>query len=65
MIDKSRTDRIITAGWIRGGKHQQDQIIHSEGICKCFTAGSHLNADWMCLFMEIKYDNESECTSEW
>jgi hypothetical protein len=56
-MNKEGTDRIITAGWIRGGKHQQDQIIHMEGIGKCFTAGSHLNADWMFLFLEVKYDD--------
>lgn len=42
-------DRIIIAGFIRDGKHQQDQIISSEGICKCITCGSHLNAQWMTL----------------
>lgn len=49
---------IIIAGTIRGGKHQQDQIISSEGICKCLTSGSHLNAAWMTLLMEIIYEQQ-------
>lgn len=54
-------DRIIIAGFIRDGKHQQDQIISSEGICKCITCGSHLNAQWMTLIMEkIYYERVSD-----
>lgn len=50
-------DGIIIAGTIRGGHHQQDYIISTEGICKCLSAGSHLNAGWMILIMEeIKYE---------
>lgn len=52
MIEK----KIIYAGTIRGGKHQQDQIISIDGVCKCLTAGSHLNADWMTLI----YDDRDE-----
>ena len=49
-------DGIIIAGTIRGGHHQQDYIISTEGIYKCLSAGSHLNAGWMILIMEeIKY----------
>ena len=49
-------DGIIIAGTIRGGYHQQDYIISTEGICKCLSAGSYLNAGWMILIMEeIKY----------
>ena len=48
---------IIIAGTIRGGQHQQDQIISSEGICKCLTAGSHMNAAWMTLIMETVYED--------
>ena len=49
-------DGIIIAGTSRGGHHQQDYIISTEGICKCLSAGSHLNAGWMILIMEeIKY----------
>ena len=49
---------IIIACTIRGGKHQQDQIISSEGVCRCLTCGSHLNAEWMTLMMEIRYEKE-------
>lgn len=48
-MNKEGTDRIITAGWIRGGKHQQDQIIHMEGIGKCFTAG-HISMQTGCSY---------------
>lgn len=51
---------IIIACTIRGGKHQQDQIISSEGVCRCLTCGSHLNAEWMTLMMEIKYEREDK-----
>ena len=51
---------IIIAGTIRGGKHQQDFIISTEGICRCLTCGSHLNAEWMNLIMEIRYELEME-----
>ena len=49
---------IIIAGTIRGGKHQQDFIISSDGICRCLTGGSHLNAEWMNLIMEIVYEDD-------
>lgn len=52
-----KTDRIIYAGTIRGGKHQQDQIISIQGICKCLTSGSHLNADWMTLIYDDRYED--------
>lgn len=42
----------------RIGRHQQDRIIDPEGICPALTAGSHLNAGWMNLILDI--DNESE-----
>lgn len=55
MIQK----KIIYAGTIRGGKHQQDQIISIEGICKCLTSGSHLNADWMTLILDDRDEDKS------
>ena len=51
---------IIIACTIRGGQHQQDHIISSEGVCRCLTCGSHLNAEWMTLMMEIKYEREDK-----
>lgn len=42
-----------------GGRHQQDQIISIEGICKCLTAGSHLNADWMTLILDDRDEDGS------
>lgn len=54
-----KTSRIIYAGTIRGGKHQQDQIISIEGICKCLTSGSHLNADWMTLILDNRDEDGS------
>lgn len=53
-------DGIIIAGTIRGGHHQQDYIISTEGICKCLSAGSHLNAGWMILIMEVVKYEKSE-----
>ena len=44
------TDRIVIAGRI--GRHQQDRIISTEGICPALTAGSHLNAGWTNLILE-------------
>ena len=42
---------IIIAGRI--GRHQQDRIISTEWICPALTAGSHLNAGWMNLILEV------------
>ena len=55
--------KIIIAGTIRGGAHQQDQIISSDGVCKCLTAGSHMNAAWMTLIAEIKYEQQETCAA--
>ena len=45
-------NRIVIAG--RLGRHQQDRIISTEGICPALTAGSHLNAGWMNLILDEK-----------
>ena len=50
--------KIVIAGRI--GKHQQDRIISTEGICPSLTAGSHLNAGWMNLILEEKDSDESD-----
>lgn len=57
----------MVVGAIRGGKHQQDQIISPEGVCKCLTSGSHLNAAWMTLILDTyeARNNMSEQQSEW
>lgn len=49
---------IIIAGTIREGRHQQDHIISSEGICRCLVAGSHMNAEWMNLIAEVRYEQQ-------
>ncbi len=49
-------NRIVIAGRI--GRHQQDRIISTEGICPALTAGSHLNAGWMNLILDVKDNNE-------
>lgn len=54
-----KTDKIIYAGTIRGGRHQQDYIVSIEGICKCLTSGSHLNADWMTLIYDDRDEDRS------
>ena len=36
------------------GKHQQDRIIHTNGILPTMPAGSHLTAAWMNLILVIE-----------
>lgn len=50
--------RIVIAGRI--GRHQQDRIISTEGICPALTAGSHLNAEWMNLILDVKDSDEHD-----
>lgn len=33
--------RIIEAGKVKGGKHQQDSVQHEDGICRCICTGHH------------------------
>ena len=51
-MKKEVEKKIIVAGTIRGGKHQQDTIIDPKGICKALTAGYHSNAQWMTLIWQ-------------
>ena len=51
-------NRIVIAGRI--GKHQQDWIISTKGICPALTAGSHLNAGWMNLILDEKDESEDD-----
>lgn len=39
-----------------GKPHQQDYIMSPSGICKCLSAGSHLNMAWMHLIVEYESD---------
>ena len=58
--------QIMIVGAIRGGKHQQDQVVSPNGICKCLTSGSHLNAAWMTLIIDVyEANNVSEQQGEW
>lgn len=51
-------NKIVIAGRI--GRHQQDRIISTKGICPALTAGSHLNAGWMNLILDEKDDSEDD-----
>lgn len=43
----------------RLGRHQQDRVIDPEGICPALSAGSHLNASWMNLILDVD-DGDTE-----
>lgn len=50
--------RIMRA--FRLGRHQQDRVISPKGICPALTAGSHLNAGWMNLILDVKDNDEHD-----
>lgn len=50
--------RIMIA--FRLGRHQQDRVISPKGICPALTAGSHLNAGWMNLILDVKDNDEHD-----
>ena len=34
-------------------RHQQDQVLTTDGLMKALTAGSHNNAEWMQFILEV------------
>ena len=49
---------IAIAGRI--GPHQQDRIIDPRGVCPTITVGSHLNAGWMNLILDVEDTDEHD-----